>query len=132
MAVVSKASDELKEIRKENMEELFEYRKSLYDKPQLRHLFLEVTSRCNARCEHCGSSCGDYVPTDEISAEELKNRLIGRGTEDLATIEKRLRRAVEESESMDNYDSFVKTVKDMGIDKVINIYQKATDSYYSR
>ena len=36
------------------------------------------------------------------------------------------------TESMDNYDSFVKTVKDMGIDKVINIYQKATDSYYSR
>lgn len=41
------------------------------------------------------------------SAEELKNRLIGRGTEDLATIEKRLRRAVEESESMDNYEYIV-------------------------
>ena len=66
MAVVSKASDELKEIRKENMEELFEYRKSLYEKPQLRHLFLEVTSRCNARCEHCGSSCGYEKPKNEL------------------------------------------------------------------
>ena len=75
MAVVSKASDELKEIRKENMEELFEYRKSLYDKPQLRHLFLEVTSRCNARCEHCGSSCGYEKPKNEISKEKLMETL---------------------------------------------------------
>ena len=24
----------------------------------LRYLFLEVTSRCNLRCLHCGSDCG--------------------------------------------------------------------------
>ena len=32
-------------------------RKDLYEKPVLNNLFLEVTSRCNARCEHCGSRC---------------------------------------------------------------------------
>ena len=32
--------------------------------------------RCNARCEHCGSSCVDKIVTDEISAEYLKNTLL--------------------------------------------------------
>ena len=38
------------------------------------------------------------------TAQELKDRLIGRGTEDIATIEKRLARALEESEYMEQYD----------------------------
>lgn len=38
------------------------------------------------------------------TAEELKNRLVGRNTEDIATIEKRLARAYEESEGMNQYD----------------------------
>ncbi len=38
------------------------------------------------------------------SADELKNRLIGRGTEDMATIEARLRRAAEEAKYMPQYD----------------------------
>lgn len=41
------------------------------------------------------------------SAEELRNRLVNRGTEDMATIEARLSRAVEESEGIENYDYFV-------------------------
>ena len=41
------------------------------------------------------------------SANELKRRLIGRGTEDLATIQKRLYRASEESEGIEKYDYFV-------------------------
>lgn len=52
-----------------------DYALSLYDKPDLRNLFLEVTSRCNARCEHCGSSCGDKIPKDEIEGEYLKKTL---------------------------------------------------------
>ena len=36
--------------------------------------------------------------------EELKNRLVGRGTETLDVINGRLRRAVEESRGMDKYD----------------------------
>lgn len=38
------------------------------------------------------------------SMEELKNRLVGRGTETLDVINGRLRRAVEESKGMDKYD----------------------------
>lgn len=38
------------------------------------------------------------------SAEELKRRLIGRGTETMEVIEQRMKRAVEEAEEMDAYD----------------------------
>ncbi len=38
------------------------------------------------------------------SAEELKRRLVGRGTETAEVIDQRMRRAVEESEEMDSYD----------------------------
>ena len=68
-------NEEIQQIKIRNMDRLYEFRQGLYQKPILKDLFLEVTSRCNARCEHCGSSCGDYVPTDEISAEELKKAL---------------------------------------------------------
>lgn len=41
------------------------------------------------------------------SAECLKERLIGRGTEDMATIEARLARAYEESEGIEQYDHII-------------------------
>ncbi|MBQ4293235.1 MAG: guanylate kinase [Lachnospiraceae bacterium] len=41
------------------------------------------------------------------SAEELKERLTGRGTEDAATIKKRLKRASEESLGIEKYDYLV-------------------------
>lgn len=41
------------------------------------------------------------------SAEELKNRLIGRGTETKEVIDKRLKRAVEESQGIEEYDYLV-------------------------
>ena len=41
------------------------------------------------------------------SVEILRNRLIGRGTETMDVIEDRMRRAVEESEGMENYDYLV-------------------------
>ncbi len=41
------------------------------------------------------------------SAQILKERLVGRGTEDMATIEKRLSRAVEEAQGIENYDYLV-------------------------
>lgn len=69
-------NDEIKQIKIKNLERLYEYRQELYKKPILKDLFLEVTSRCNARCEHCGSSCGDFIPKDEISAEDLKKALL--------------------------------------------------------
>lgn len=41
------------------------------------------------------------------SAETLKNRLVGRGTEDIDTIHARLKRAVQEADGIENYDYFV-------------------------
>lgn len=41
------------------------------------------------------------------SAETLKNRLVGRGTEDMDTIRARLKRAVQEADGIENYDYFV-------------------------
>lgn len=41
------------------------------------------------------------------SAAELKRRLVGRGTETEDVIEKRLKRATEEAEGIENYDYIV-------------------------
>lgn len=41
------------------------------------------------------------------TVEELRRRLIGRGTETMEVIENRMKRAVEESEDMDQYDYLV-------------------------
>ena len=41
------------------------------------------------------------------SAEELKKRLVGRGTESMEVIESRLKRAIEESAGMEKYDYLV-------------------------
>jgi radical SAM protein with 4Fe4S-binding SPASM domain len=36
----------------------------------LRYLFLEITSRCNLACLHCGSDCGSDPAPDELSTAE--------------------------------------------------------------
>ena len=41
------------------------------------------------------------------SAKELKNRLIGRGTEEESVIDMRLSRAFQEAQGVENYDYFV-------------------------
>lgn len=65
----------IRKIKQENLDKIAIYRRKLYEKPILKDLFLEVTLRCNARCEHCGSSCGDVIQKDEISGEDLKRTL---------------------------------------------------------
>jgi len=54
---------------------LKEERTKLYEKPILNNLFLELTSRCNARCEHCGSRCDGNTQGEEVSTEDLKRTL---------------------------------------------------------
>ena len=49
----------------------YKLREQLYKEHKLTSIFFEVTSRCNARCEHCGSSCGDFIPKDEVTKEEF-------------------------------------------------------------
>lgn len=52
-----------------NLQALYEYRQKLRKSPLLKFLFLELTLRCNERCLHCGSSCGD-VTSSELSPKQ--------------------------------------------------------------
>ncbi len=56
--------DQISELKTEHLNARAAYRDSLFREPRLHHLFLELTSRCNLHCEHCGSSCGDTPQTD--------------------------------------------------------------------
>lgn len=62
------------EIKENSMKRLAVYREGLKAMPQLKNLFLELTLRCNERCLHCGSSCGD-VPSEELSVEQYRTFL---------------------------------------------------------
>ena len=61
-------------VKKDNMKTLEAYRAGLMVKPMLRNLFLELTVRCNERCLHCGSSCGD-VTSEELTATQYQKFL---------------------------------------------------------
>lgn len=62
------------------------------------------------------------------SAEELKKRLIGRGTESMDVIESRLARAVDESEGMEAYDYLV--VNDVLEDCVEEVHSILRNEHY--
>ena len=53
------------------MQSYYDYRKKELKKHELKALFFEVTSRCNARCEHCGSRCDAKEQGKEISADDI-------------------------------------------------------------
>ena len=61
-------------IKLKHMQQLSEYREQLTVHPILKFLFLELTLRCNERCIHCGSSCGD-VPSEELSLKQYRQIL---------------------------------------------------------
>ena len=65
---------ELKE-KKELLDNYYEYRKSFYKNPVLKNLFLELTSRCNAFCDHCGSRCDTNEQGKEIETKYIKKTL---------------------------------------------------------
>ncbi|MDO4415029.1 MAG: radical SAM protein [Erysipelotrichaceae bacterium] len=46
----------------------------LYARPELRHLFLELTLRCNEHCFHCGSNC-DYTGSEDLKLEDYRRIL---------------------------------------------------------
>lgn len=58
-------------IKAEHMRQLAAYRRELRNAPKLKFLFLELTLRCNERCIHCGSRCGD-LPGEELTLEQYK------------------------------------------------------------
>ncbi len=49
-------------IKREHLAALADWRRQKYHEPELRRLFLEVTSQCNEHCLHCGSSCTGTAP----------------------------------------------------------------------
>ena len=55
-------------IKTDHLKALHEYKKKLRKSPELKFLFFELTMRCNERCRHCGSYCGD-VTSEELSPE---------------------------------------------------------------
>lgn len=58
------------------------------------------------------------------SAEELKNRLVGRGTETMEVIESRMDRALEEAEEMEAYDYIlVNETVDKAVEDLHNLIQ---------
>ena len=75
-------------MKRTHLEQMRDYRRALMKKPELRNLFLELTLRCNERCLHCGSQCGD-VTSEEISVEQYRQFLI-QLKEDMSTYGKML------------------------------------------
>ena len=55
-------------IKTTHLNMLSEYKKKLRSNPELRFLFFELTMRCNERCLHCGSRCGD-VQSEELPVQ---------------------------------------------------------------
>lgn len=64
-------------------------------------LEIEIQGALNVKKQYPDAVLVFVLPPD---AKTLKNRLIGRGTESLEVIEQRMKRAVEESEGMEEYD----------------------------
>lgn len=63
------------EVKKQHMERLAQYRDSIIENPPLKHLFLELTLRCNLFCIHCGSRCGEFDNPPELSLEQYRKIL---------------------------------------------------------
>lgn len=59
------------DIKKRHMTQLAAYRTELWKKPRLKFLFIEMTQLCNEHCRHCGSRCGDSMPKDTLTKEEI-------------------------------------------------------------
>lgn len=62
------------QLKKDHLKLLADHRRQLYKHPVLKFLFLELTLRCNERCLHCGSSCGD-VESNEMTLDQYKKIL---------------------------------------------------------
>ena len=63
------------EVKKTHMRQLADYRRSILSSPPLRNLFLELTLRCNERCVHCGSRCGEHDRVPELSLAQYRKIL---------------------------------------------------------
>ena len=62
MSGIQATREMLLDLKKAHLDQLAAYRKRKFIEPELKHLFLELTLQCNARCFHCGSSCDPNAP----------------------------------------------------------------------
>lgn len=60
-------------IKKQNMEDLYQYRQYLRKNPQLTYLFVELTDQCNLSCMHCGSKCSSKKRVSYRYRTSVKN-----------------------------------------------------------
>ena len=59
--------------KNDHMNQLADFRDDVLRKePRLKFLFLELTTHCNERCRHCGSSCGDVSDANTLTDDEIK------------------------------------------------------------
>lgn len=65
-------SPQARETMERDLRALADYRQSILDHPPLRHLFLELTTRCNEHCLHCGSRCGEQNASDGLTADQYR------------------------------------------------------------
>ena len=63
------------QVRARHLDQLAAHVRTLYQEPRLRHLFLELTLRCNERCFHCGSSCTAAPAQGELTLPEWRRVL---------------------------------------------------------
>lgn len=63
------------DVKAEHMRQLAAYRSRIMEAPPLKNLFLELTLRCNERCVHCGSRCGEHDRVPELSLAQYKRIL---------------------------------------------------------
>ena len=75
-------------IKNNHLESLAKYRQKLMTEPQLKHLFLELTLRCNENCIHCGSRCGE-IRSEELSVQQYET-FLKEVKEDMGTANKML------------------------------------------
>lgn len=62
-----------KRTKLKHLEQLADYRENtLRPNPDLRTLFIEMTTHCNEHCRHCGSNCGDVKEEGALSGDEIK------------------------------------------------------------
>lgn len=92
----------LHDVKAGHLNQLADYTRTLYQRPELRRLFFELTLRCNERCFHCGSSC-TATSAHELSCEEWLH-IIDEVREDFDT--SRLQLCITGGEPLLNPDFF--------------------------
>ena len=74
--MIDKYADLPTEYKIEHLQMVKDYVDSLYQKPSLKSLFIEMTLNCNEHCRHCGSKCGDVAMENILTDKEIVDFLI--------------------------------------------------------